>query len=83
MKNTNILYFLLIVFFISAMISCSKNEDKINTTSRVMHFRINKNGFLQISSDGSIWISDVSEKTKNNWSDVLEGVKNKFRPMNR
>ena len=43
-------------------------------------FRINNEGNFQTSSDGSTWISEGSEKTKNIWIDVLSVVRQNFRP---
>ena len=42
-----------------------------------------KDILLQGSSDGTSWISNTSEKTKNLWNDFLAGVKQYFRTISR
>tara|TARA_B100001250_G_C19100197_1_gene486634 strand:+ start:150 stop:401 length:252 start_codon:yes stop_codon:yes gene_type:complete len=83
MKNLNIRDFLLFVFIIFTTISCSKDEDNFDKTSRILIFRMTNDGILQTSSDGLSWRLNSSEKTKNSWNTVLESVKSKFKLISR
>ena len=83
MKNTIILTILLILCFSINITSCAKIKDKNNSHTMMLLFRINNDSNLQTSSDGSTWISDGSEKTKNPWIDVLAVVRQNFRPIIR
>jgi len=80
MKNTIILTILLMLCLSVNMTSCAKIKDQNNSHSRMLLFRINNEGNFQTSSDGSTWISEGSEKTKNIWIDVLSVIRQNFRP---
>ena len=80
MKNTIILTILLMLCLSVNMTSSAKIKDQNNSHSRMLLFRINNEGNFQTSSDGSTWISEGSEKTKNIWIDVLSVVRQNFRP---
>ena len=83
MKNTIILNILLILCFSVNITSCAKIKDQNNLNTRILIFKMNNEGNLQTSSDGSTWISGGEEKTKNIWIHGLSVVKQNFRTSSR
>ena len=69
-------------FLVSPLPHAQKSRREIIYTPG-FYFRINNVGNLQASSDGTSWISNASEKTKNPLIDVLDVVKQNFRTISR